>query len=969
MRVLFYVSPFDAHGIPLNYVHGALGKLSAMASGLKTYGARVEVLTSGYAAQVMRERDADVFRSCDRLWLMDEEDVAGLGPGSDTGVGGADLFTAATPNAARLNRARAIMSRLGLTEDPDHVISMFAETGFLRELFPGSLVTFFETGLVSHLPFRQFHVLDPVGTYRDGAWFTNFSDAALLKSAEALTPYAPILDRIREGFGGFSDRFIGELGGHKAVRGGFRKVVLIPLQVMGNPSVDHTVPFSSPFQFLEYVLRRLPPDIGAVVSEHPMFPQITGKQHAYLQEVYENYLFSPQQQRIWSPSAILLPVVDAVIGISSTVLLQAHAMGIRTHSVGSSSFVHLNSASHLEDFAAALSEDRPFRDRRLAVLNIVSRYSVPMSLYTTPWLGERLAQTRRAPGIEAEKPVTDLPFIAPPAALAAEYKPRGWPAKLEKPSSFLTHGWDAAPLSLNRTALPAPIPEAGGGPAGDAPTLRVAVVLDHYAVGGTQRVVQRLVDLMPDVEWVIFVEKLTETQFPLKRNARLVRFGPPTAPEAWSDALVRAMYKEHAKSPISLFLDPMHWRTGALLSAPLVKKVLGIPVIYWEHNSYFFPQYNGKIDLHQARESILDEVDHTVVLNPRDRAHFAAVRPDLPVTVIANPVPVIPSEAGDTASSRTILVLGRFDPQKRMDRLVPIMRGFHKRHPSWKMVVLGEGAARQPLIDQARREGLEKVMSFPGYCAEPEPYLRDAAVVAVVSDYEGDPLVIMEAKAHGLPVVAFELFQNTRLRDGVDGYYVTQGDIEGFVERLSALAGSDELRHRLGEAGRAHYQSYDNREVARTWRRLFDEVIAGTATGTPCEGTLEHGELMREAVHVMAAQAWKMEEMFGMRMQSLRAELAAARKTQKAEEALKADRAALEQDRVRLRQREEELASAVSKANARADAEARKARELGREHDKQKERANKLARAYRQSPRYLASLVYRKLIGRSERWK
>jgi CRISPR/Cas system-associated protein Cas10 (large subunit of type III CRISPR-Cas system) len=69
--------------------------------------------------------------------------------------------------------------------------------------------------------------------------------------------------------------------------------------------------------------------------------------------------------------------------------------------------------------------------------------------------------------------------------------------------------------------------------------------------------------------------------------------------------------------------------------------------------------------------------------------------------------------------------------------------------------------------------------------------------------------------------------------------------------------------------------------------------------------------------------------------------------------------AALEKDRLQLRQREEELATAVSRARARADAEAKKARKLQQAYVGQRARGDKLERAYRQSPRYLASRIYR----------
>ncbi len=63
----------------------------------------------------------------------------------------------------------------------------------------------------------------------------------------------------------------------------------------------------------------------------------------------------------------------------------------------------------------------------------------------------------------------------------------------------------------------------------------------------------------------------------------------------------------------------------------------------------------------------------------------------------------------------------------------------------------------------------------------------------------------IEALASGTPVVANRVGGVPDVvRDGVDGFLVEQGDVEGAGAKLAALAGNAGLRTAMGEAGRAH---------------------------------------------------------------------------------------------------------------------------------------------------------------------
>lgn len=65
----------------------------------------------------------------------------------------------------------------------------------------------------------------------------------------------------------------------------------------------------------------------------------------------------------------------------------------------------------------------------------------------------------------------------------------------------------------------------------------------------------------------------------------------------------------------------------------------------------------------------------------------------------------------------------------------------------------------------------------------------------MTSIYEGLPLVLLEAKAWGVPVIAYDCPTGPReiIENGKDGFLIESGDHLGYIQKLNELANDDEL--------------------------------------------------------------------------------------------------------------------------------------------------------------------------------
>lgn len=123
-----------------------------------------------------------------------------------------------------------------------------------------------------------------------------------------------------------------------------------------------------------------------------------------------------------------------------------------------------------------------------------------------------------------------------------------------------------------------------------------------------------------------------------------------------------------------------------------------------------------------------------------------------------------------------------------------------------RLTVVGDGPARAALERAAAARGLGGRVRFTGYRSQDQvaAHLAEADIFVLASFAEGVPVVLMEAMAGRLPVIATRVGGVAELvEDGVSGLLVAPSDAAGLADAIARLAADPALRARMGEAGRA----------------------------------------------------------------------------------------------------------------------------------------------------------------------
>jgi glycosyltransferase involved in cell wall biosynthesis len=147
--------------------------------------------------------------------------------------------------------------------------------------------------------------------------------------------------------------------------------------------------------------------------------------------------------------------------------------------------------------------------------------------------------------------------------------------------------------------------------------------------------------------------------------------------------------------------------------------------------------------------------------------------------------------------------VGRMTGVKDTGVVLEAVAALRARGVNAVVCLVGDGPDREPLEELAHKLGIARSSYFAGYQSDVAGFYRLFDAFFLPSVNEGTPVSAIEALATGTPVVANRVGGVPDVvRDGIDGYLVVPGDVDGAAERLETLARDAALRSRLGEAGR-----------------------------------------------------------------------------------------------------------------------------------------------------------------------
>lgn len=371
--------------------------------------------------------------------------------------------------------------------------------------------------------------------------------------------------------------------------------------------------------------------------------------------------------------------------------------------------------------------------------------------------------------------------------------------------------------------------------------LRVLMLIDHLDAGGAQSL---LVDLVAGMDRSRFRPLVCALRASSIHVPRLQSLGVPVFdlgagrfdPRKFFRLL--ALVRRHRPHIVHAHLSA----SGVL--AGLVSICGGFRLILHDHSGEEFLRKHAALALWllYPLERLLMRRTRVLIAVSGDTARFARCVKGLPgerIRVVHNGIDS-GSFGGDRQQERlawrrawgiaedafVVGAAGRLSPQKGFRHLVEAAPAILAAAPGARFLVAGRGAEEARLKALARRLGVEQAFCFAGYHEQMGPAYAAMDLFVLPSVYEPFGLVVLEAQACGLPVIASAVGGVPEIiESGANGVLVPPGDPARLAEAVLWLMKSPGQARRLAEKGRQGVSRFDLALTLREIQGVYEEVV------------------------------------------------------------------------------------------------------------------------------------------------
>ena len=353
----------------------------------------------------------------------------------------------------------------------------------------------------------------------------------------------------------------------------------------------------------------------------------------------------------------------------------------------------------------------------------------------------------------------------------------------------------------------------------------IAIVVSSMGGGGTERVAVRLGDLFEELGYcVTYITRFQSTEsfdFENRFNVLMV--------EGDLTKRIDGFRKIAEKNNIDtfLFVDYYLYQT---MDEILWAKGSGYCVIAMEHNSFYVPFYVNELQLFQKRLIAYRVVDALTCLSTMDLVAWqhSGIKN---VQFIQNPLPsnLLEGRRVQHVSTKRnrVIFIGRLVYQKGVDLIPQIINQVSKLVPDAVFDIIGkfpDEKSKEDFFAALKVLSVEKNVNYLGYVKNPEKYLEQSKVLFLPSRFEGLPMVLLEAKAVGVPSVVFDMPYLYGCQAEHGCLQVPFGDVRGIAEKIATLLSDDLLNEKYATYAVDSLTLFSDDVIKKKWKDLFTSL-------------------------------------------------------------------------------------------------------------------------------------------------
>jgi glycosyltransferase involved in cell wall biosynthesis len=358
------------------------------------------------------------------------------------------------------------------------------------------------------------------------------------------------------------------------------------------------------------------------------------------------------------------------------------------------------------------------------------------------------------------------------------------------------------------------------------------VICDMSVTGGAERVLASLANKLSEHEEIhifsITKENDENNAFPLSDRVKI--HYSSTGKKRYREILLSGWKPLRAylkKEKIDIAVAVTGYMVPVVAMATMFMK--RIKTVFYDHGA-LCNQLNDKTAMFQ-RSFAAKHFDMTVVLTRRSmedyisRFHMQKDR----VTYIYNWIDdaLLSQDCEYRPGCKKIISVGRLSPEKGFDMLIQTAKKVLPEHPDWSWDIYGDGDERDAIQKQIYNKHLDGQLILKGNRKDIYRLYSEYAFLVLTSYREGLPLVLLEAKACGLPLVSFDCLTGPSeiISSGEDGYLIPPYDTDEMADKIAQLMECPELRKSFSDNSHKNTEKFSQNVILNQWLELISNLL------------------------------------------------------------------------------------------------------------------------------------------------
>lgn len=280
---------------------------------------------------------------------------------------------------------------------------------------------------------------------------------------------------------------------------------------------------------------------------------------------------------------------------------------------------------------------------------------------------------------------------------------------------------------------------------------------------------------------------------------------------------------------------------NASIHAYLVKSICGVDIRVISHIHSCYPWIKNK-GINRSIDRILrPKYDYNITCGKvvydfykentnylkKDKISILsnAIDVDEIITFRSNKRDCIATQYNIQQNGKVIGFVGRLDEEKG---IIPFIKEFNKYKENFKdtkILIIGSGSQEEEIKSMAKKLELEEFFIFTGFQENAYDFFPIIDVFFLPSLYEGLPMVILEAMAFGIPVVAMDVGSIREVINSHRGRLIKPGDYRSFMDELRNLKEDKQLRVNLGNNGHEFIKAnYNIKSYCKKIEKIYDSI-------------------------------------------------------------------------------------------------------------------------------------------------